>query len=253
MNVSSITPTSHLFRPVGKDLLPFSEFSRDLNRAREISIAIAQMLTQKDYPCVAAVKAFHTQDYEVGIYGSFGSGASWRDLRHDLLFFIEQQRQSGSIFLSFWAVFDEKVLTEEEFERSMWRELSCLTSAEDRISDWPKFSQSSNPEEPSFRFGLDGSEFFVVGLHANSSRHARRFRLPALIFNVFEQFDKLQQLGQYGPMVKLNRARDLKFQGSVNPMAEAHGEKWESIQFSGKENPPNWKCPFHFLKRAAKP
>ncbi len=50
-------------------------------------------------------------------------------------------------------------------------------------------------------------------------------------------------------MVKAIRTRDNKFDHSANPMAVAYGEKWESIQFSGRINLPSWQCPFQFLSR----
>lgn len=84
----------------------------------------------------------------------------------------------------------------------------------------------------------------MVGLHPKSSRKARRFTIPALIFNLYDQFEQLDEETEFYPMVKTNRKRDIAFQGSVNPMVERYAEEWESIQFSGKDNPPEWKCPF---------
>ena len=81
-----------------------------------------------------------------------------------------------------------------------------------------------------------------MGLHPRSSRLSRRFPYPAVVFNLYEQFEALG--AAYEPMVELIRRRDRRFQGSVNPTVERWADKWESIQFSGRENPPDWKCPF---------
>ena len=209
-------------------------------------------LGQKNYPCIAALRSYHKDDYQVGFYGKFGTGETWRELRNDLLFFLEEQKRSGSIYLTFWATFAPQEMSEEEFEASLWRELSFLTSEEEKDLDW-KPGATTNPQDEAFRFSLGGTEFFVVGLHSQSSRVARRFSRPALIFNVFDQFEQLEKLGQYESMVKVNRDRDIKFQGQVNPMVEAHGEKWETIQLSGRQNEKKWKCPFHFLWKNQKP
>lgn len=248
-------PTDRLFLPNKKELTAAREgkISAALEARRQNFMHDTQELfAQKDYPCVAALQAYHQDEYQVGFYGSFGEGQMWQQLRSDALYFLNEQRRTGSLHLSFWAVFEECYLNEEEFESALWRELSYLTSEEDRDSDWPA-NATKDPLNPMFRFALGGEEFFVVGMHPHSSRQARRFPTPALIFNVFNQFDQLAKLGKYEPMVQLNRQRDLRFQGSVNPMAEKHGESWESIQFSGRTNPSTWKCPFSFLKTLTKP
>jgi len=59
--------------------------------------------------------------------------------------------------------------------------------------------------------------------------------------------------GTYRDLVDTIRRRDLQFQGSINPMVLAHGDVWESIQYSGRESPDSWKCPFHFMKHQNKP
>ena len=217
----------------------------------EVEKAMGQLLAQKNYPCIAALKSFHKKDYEIGTYGKFGTGESWQALRRDLLKFVEHQKSTNSIYLTFFAAFAPQDFNEPEFESGLWNELSHLTSLEDLDTDWSD-REHADPESKDFRFSLGGTEFFVVGLHTNSSREARRFPFPLLIFNVFDQFEQLERLGLYESMVKTNRERDLKFQGSVNPMVEQHGDAWEPIQFSGQANSSAWKCPFHFLHSASK-
>ncbi len=245
-------PTTHLYRPEKGNLISYHSLVAKGDPAKPVAEEIKALVSQKNYPCVAALRSYHKDDYQVGFYGKFGEGEHWRELRNDLLFFLQEQKRTSSIYLSFWAVFEEQEFSEADFETALWKELSFLTSEEDRKNDWPANSVQ-DPADPGFRFALGGSEFFVVGLHSQSSRQARRFSRPAMIFNVFSQFDQLMKLGQYEGMVALNRERDQKFQGSVNPMVAAHGESWESIQFSGKMNPGTWKCPFSFLKSLVKP
>lgn len=248
-------PSRRLFIPSRGHLQPWhygAQCPQKMERAKSAETEIKQLLMQKNYPCVAALKSYHNDEYFVGFYQKFGSGESWKDLRQDLLFFLKEQRKSSSIYLSFWAIFEDDDLSEEDFESGLWKELSHLTSLEDRDEDW-KSKFSSEPQDPNFRFCMDGSEFFVVGLHSASSRTSRRFSKPTLIFNVFEQFEELKKIGQFDAMVETNRKRDVKFQGSVNPMALEHGEQWESIQFSGKNNSREWKCPFQFISKKLKP
>ncbi len=219
----------------------------DINQ--KIENEIITLVTQKNYPCVAAIKSVIEKEYRIGVYRGFGRGQNTLKLAQDLFLFQQEVQSSGSIYLSFWATFPFDVCeNESRFEESLWEELSLLAAASGFDSSWdPKVS--SDPTTPEFCFSFNGSAFFVVGLHPQSSRLSRRFFCPSLIFNVFSQFDQLADQGQYDSMVKINRKRDIKFQGSVNPMARDFGEVWESIQFSGKNNSPDWKCPFQHLPK----
>ncbi|MGE3973574.1 MAG: guanitoxin biosynthesis heme-dependent pre-guanitoxin N-hydroxylase GntA [Bdellovibrionales bacterium] len=218
-----------------------------------ISQDIQNFVGQKNYPCVAAIQSTFRKDFRVGVYRDFGFGSSWSALRNDLQYFLREQQRSGSAYLTFWAVYlDTHEATEKDFENALWNELSSLTSEEDREADWSDKTRV-DPKNKSFHFCLDGTSFFVVGLHPNSSRKACRFPHHALVFNVFSQFESLKASGSFDPLVQKIRERDLVFDGSVNPVAAQHAEVWESIQFSGKNNPSDWQCPFQFRKKKDKP
>lgn len=244
-----------LYKAKNKRLFPLGVPGRSPQNPtliRQVQDSIVDLVSQKNYPCIAAIKSFHQDEYQVGTYEGFGSGTSWRSLRQDLHSFLNEIKRTNSPYFTFWATYPtEAVLSEDLFEQKMWNELSCLTSEEMKSSDWG--TAPSHPEEQSFGLHLFGENFFVVGLHPNSSRKSRQFPFPTLIFNIFRQFDVLKKENIYDPMVKANRIRDVKFQGSANPMALLHGEKWESIQFSGKNNSSEWKCPFRFMKELFKP
>jgi len=224
----------HLFYPAGLASRP--------KAAAAIGKAISGLLGRDNYPCVAALNAARNSQHRVGVYSAFGSGMSSRALGSDLALFKAEQAASKSAYLSFWAVFDDATpLTEEKFESLMWKELSLLSASTPAASRWdPKFS--ADPADPDFCFSFEGDAFFLVGMHPQSSRLARRFPFPAVVFNLYEQFEALG--AAYEPMVELIRRRDQRFQGSVNPTVERWANKWESIQFSGRDNPPDWKCPF---------
>ena len=228
---------------------------RECPYEEDINDEIRSFILQKNYPCVAAIQSVVRNEYVIGTYGQFGSGTYWHRLRTDLLNFIELQRSTQSRYMSFWAVFTAPIHTldnELGFENKLWRELSMLSSEEERAVDWGDIN-SSDPSDPSFCFSLNGVKLFVVGLHPESSRFARRFSRPAMVFNAFPQFEVFEEEGTYPAMVKIIRQNELKFQGSINPMVLAHGDAWESIQYSGRENPESWKCPFNFMKQKDKP
>ncbi len=216
---------------------------------------IKNLVLKPNYPCVAAVSSFLKQDYMSEKYKNFGSGECAPKLAEDLLRFKAEQRRLKSPFYSFWAVFEDSELTsEEDFEKKMWDELSamhayevkiCGANSTDEIKWDPKFS--ADPKDKNFCFCLGGDAYFVVGMHPHSSRLARKFPYPVVVFNLYAQFDDLMEKGTFESMVKINRQREIKFEGSVNPMVEKHAQDWESIQFSGKNNGDQWSCPFKRL------
>jgi FPC/CPF motif-containing protein YcgG len=214
---------------------------------QEVVQAMSKLLAQKNYPCVAALKSFHSQDYELGLYEAFGSAQSSLNLAEDLMAYAEKYEKNKSPFFSFFAVFSNiELMTDEEFESKLWKELSGLASRPEFPQVWDPYF-SSNPEDKNFCFSLGGRAFFVVGLHQQSARLSRQFKYPTLVFNLYEQFRQLEKSGHFQPMVELNRKRDEKFQGFANPVVVAHGNDWEAIQFSGRENNVEWKCPFSKL------
>jgi FPC/CPF motif-containing protein YcgG len=217
---------------------------------QQVETEFKRFVSQPNYPCIAARVALAKKEYLIRTFSGLGTGRASLELGHALLDFKNRYQNSNQKYLSLIAVFDDPDFRdEEEFEQAMWRELSVMASLPEFDAPWdPNFS--SNPEDKNFCFSLGGSAYFVVGLHPGSSRKSRRFFKPALVFNLYEQFEALDEETEFYPMVKTNRKRDIAFQGEVNPMVEQHAEKWEAIQFSGKQNPPEWKCPFQRLKRA---
>lgn len=214
-------------------------------RKSDLLADIGELLRQPNYPCVAAIQAYHKGEIRTGLYSNFGSGQAGRALRADLALYIREYLLHPSPYLSFWAAFDgPATFSDEEFELRLWNELSHLSSAQTKNSDWGQ--HPSDPKTKNFAFCLFGESLFAVGLHPGSNRPARRFPRPSIVFNLFAQFDELKRRGEFFPMVSLNRTRDKKFSGRENPMALEHGEKWESIQFSGRQNAKNWRCPFRF-------
>ncbi len=238
-----LEPSPFLFVPtkgVLSRLNPGPRCNSD-SRSSKVGEAIGSFIGRKDYPYVPAQQAFLKGEYLVGIYNDFGSGSSLT--LNDLLYFREKQKQSTSLFMSFFAVYLSPSPPDETvFEERMWQELSNLSDKDDAPWD-PTFS--SDPDDKRFCFSLGGDAFFTVGMHPASSRKARRFSYPAIVFNLFDQFEELDRRGRYDRTVAVNRKRDVQFQGSLNPMVEKYADVWESIQFSGKENPPDWKCPFN--------
>lgn len=206
---------------------------------------LRSFLSQPSYPCIAAVKAAAKGDIRLRVYPSIEASAANESLAIDLHRFVLEQQRTGSIYLTFVAVFEAPLTMDDSgFESALWAQLQNLHEHSKKHFTWDE-NAVSDPKDPKFCFSFAGEAMFVVGLHGRSARLSRRFKYPTLVFNLFRQFEALKNLHQYVPMQDVNRRRDLVFQGSINPMLTRFGDDAEAIQYSGRDHRTFWTCPFH--------
>lgn len=145
-------------------------------------------------------------------------------------------------FASFIAGFTGPPITsEKQFETLLWRQLR-LVHAFDTQAWNPQVA--SDPASQHFSFSVAGTAFFVVGMHPGASRLAHQAQLPVLAFNLHSQFQRLRDEGRFEGFRDTIRRRDVKLQGSVNPMLANHGEITEARQYSGRAVEDDWAAPF---------
>lgn len=202
------------------------------------------------FPCVGA-KAALSRD-TLAVLACSRIDSAWDDVRiHDALTrFAADHVADPALFRSLAVVFDGPGdLDEEQFERQLWQRLQSLADKDvwrGHVSD-PRVDD--DPASPHFSMSFGGQGFFVVGLHPHASRPARRFAHPTLVFNLHDQFETLRAQGRYEPIRAKIIARDKALAGDVNPMLARHGEVSEARQYSGRNVPDGWRCPFS--RRAA--
>jgi FPC/CPF motif-containing protein YcgG len=126
----------------------------------------------------------------------------------------------------------------------MWQRLQSIADKDAWLVQQPDERVSGDPEDPHFSLTFGGEAYFVVGLHPNASRPARRFDRPVLVFNLHDQFERLRAEGRYEKMREKIIARDVALAGTPNPMLERHGDASAARQFSGRAVNDDWKCPF---------
>ena len=126
----------------------------------------------------------------------------------------------------------------------MWRKLQQLHDIDTCMHGWDN-QVDENPHSPNFSFSLGGKAFFIIGLHPGAKRKSRRFERPALVFNLHEQFELLREQGKFEDLRGHIRQQDEAFCGSKNTLLQNHGEQSEAYQYSGKQQPKRWQCPFH--------
>ncbi len=206
---------------------------------------LRDFIDEASFPCVGA-KAALARD-QIAIVVARDITSAWDDLRIYplLLDFVEAYRADPGPFRSFAVVFDRpRDLSETEFEQVLWERVQSLTD-KDAWNGKPYDQRvSDNPHEADFSLSFGGEAFFIVGLHPNASRPARRFRAPCMIFNLHDQFERLRAEGRYDKLRSSILTRDERLAGSVNPMLAMFGEVSEARQYSGRVVDDGWECPF---------
>ncbi len=178
--------------------------------------------------------------------------SSWDDMRVYPAFhrFVADYRADTALFRSLVILFETTApLSEAKFEHHLWERVQSLTDKDEWLGQIPDPRVSSDPDDPHFSLSFAGEAFFVVGLHPNASRPARRFPMPALVFNLHDQFERLRAEGRYDTLRTAIIDRDIKLAGDANPMLARYGTLSEARQYSGRAVDDDWQCPFSGRRR----
>jgi FPC/CPF motif-containing protein YcgG len=220
----------------GESAPPISHFVHDALRGQVLN----------DYfTCVGGKSSLRQGSYRFGLYKQLASASSAAGLARDLFTFVQEMPDFGDAFTTYIASFEgPNPADEAAFEHDLWRTLQLLHERDAPLHRWDP-AVSDDPDDARFSFSFAGAAFFVIGLHAASSRVARRFAWPTLVFNPHRQFERLRQRGDFERFQRVIRERDARLQGDVNPMAADFGARSEAAQYSGRHVDDDWKCPFH--------
>lgn len=198
-----------------------------------------------EFPCVGAKSALSRDQMRFVVGKDIGS--AWDDLRilPSLLDLAGSYRAEPELFQSLVVLFEQdRDLDEPAFETNLWARLQSLTDKDEWLGQQADPRVSHDPDDPHFSLSFGGEAFFVVGLHPQASRPARRFARPALVFNLHDQFEQLRAQGRYEKLRDSIVARDVALAGEANPMLAQHGTVSEARQYSGRLVDPEWRCPF---------
>lgn len=213
----------------------------------QLETLLHEHVDARDFPCVGAKAALAKGTLSVLACNRIDS--AWDDLRiHDgLVRFAEAYCDDPALFRSFAVVFDGPGgLSEPAFEEALWQRIQSLSDKDVWRGQAYDARVSPDPDSPHFSLSFGGEAFFVVGLHPNASRPARRFARPTLVFNLHDQFERLRADGRYESMREKIMVRDEAVAGSRNPMLARHGDMSEARQYSGRVVDESWRCPFHY-------
>lgn len=207
-----------------------------------VNAALHAFVEHGSYPCVGAKAAIARCSYVLGIYPALDDTGSAEAAAADARWFAAHAAEIDDSFATFLAVFRSATIADDaSFETALWTYLQAMHRADP--DNWDR-SVSSDPADPGFRFSVGGSAFFVIGMHPNASREARRFPFPTIVFNLHSQFEALREEGRFEKMRTVIRGREEALAGEPNPLLADYGKSSEAAQYAGVAHPPGWKPPF---------
>ena len=131
-------------------------------------------MAHPEYPCLGARSVFRRDAATLVVLDDLADtspGGSLDTLGAALGQYADEVDADGDL-VSFVACFRGPVPEDErEFEALLWGALQHLHDHDD--APWAD-GVAADPENPHFAFSVAGTAFFVVGLHPNASRVARR-------------------------------------------------------------------------------
>jgi FPC/CPF motif-containing protein YcgG len=201
-------------------------------------------LADKSFPCIGAKAALAKDQIQCMVAGHMACPSDDVAILQFLYNFVESYRNSKGSFHSAAIIFSKpSITTEEIFEELLWSRLGALRNLDEK--NYACDSRvDPDPSSANFSFSLKEEAFFIVGLHPGSSRRARQFQYPALVFNPHAEFEKLRkQHNGYERLKAIVRKRDILYSGSVNPMLQDFGLDSEARQYSGRRYSNQWECP----------
>lgn len=195
------------------------------------------------FPCIAAKAAAARGRIRTIVAEHMACPADDERIVRFLYEFVDDFRTSPEEFQSAMVIFKgPDIGSEKMFDDLLWRRLQCLADIDQKQYAYdPRVSP--DPSSAEFSFSIKEEAFYVIGLHPASSRKARAFPQPGLVFNPHQQFVRLRENGKFSPMRQAVRKRDTRYSGSVNPMLADFGEISEAHQYSGRNYDKDWKCP----------
>ena len=205
--------------------------------------AYKSFLGSKVFPCVAAKAALAKEQVQCFVADHMACPNDDTAILQFLYAFVDRYREATTPFHSAAVLFKgPQAPGEETFEVLLWQRLQMLVDLDAALYPYDH-RVSSDTSSPEFGFSLKGEAFFIIGLNPRSSRPARQFAYPALVFNPHAEFEKLRTTQSYEKMKDIVRRKDIAHSGSINPMLTDFGTASDVYQYSGRQYGDDWQCP----------
>lgn len=227
-------------------MLPLNYDTAQTESKKIIIDSFLDFLKDKTFPCVSARAAVAKEKLSCLVVDHMACPKDDLSILHFLYHFVDAYRISKDVFSSAAIIFEGPLdITEEMFDTLLWKRLQAISNMDAANYAYDQ-RVNADPASPNFSFSIKEEAFFIIGMHPGSSRAARRFMYPVLVFNPHAQFEALKQKNKYDTIRDITRKRDTVYSGSVNPMMDDFGSSSEAKQYSGREYDTEWRCPFTF-------
>jgi FPC/CPF motif-containing protein YcgG len=202
-----------------------------------------EFLSRKEFPCIGAKAALSRNHIKSVVLTHMACPAHDAEALQFIYNFVDSYRVSKDPYHSAAVIFKGPTnISEEIFEHLFWQRLHSMSNLDSKNYNHDT-RVDSDPTSANYSFSLKAEAFFIVGLHPASSRKARQFKYPTLVFNPHAEFEKLRASKRFVKMKQVVRKRDIEYSGSINPMLDDFGNASEVYQYSGKQYTADWFCP----------
>lgn len=209
---------------------------------------LLQFIQTPTFPCIMAKAAASMGNVVVYEATDNLSKTEMKVLLSKIYHFIASYRDNPEKLSSFIVCLPQFQISFAEYEDIFWKLLRTLQEYDQKSFHYDS-RVSSDPLSPEYSFSLMEEAFFIIALHPESPRFARRFKVPAIVFNPHQQFEHLKSIGKFDIIRNVIRKRDKALQGNSNPMLQDFGTKSEIFQYFGKVYHDAFDIPF--LKETA--
>lgn len=217
------------------------------SQVAKIENAFHNFINRSEFPCIGAKASLAKDGLTCMVAGNMACPADDPQILKFLYSSIDQFRSGDGKLYSAVIIFDSpRQMSETQFEQLMWMRLQNLATMDAKEYAYDQ-RVSPHPLSPDYSFSIKEEAYYIIGLHAGSSRPARRFTYPALVFNPHAQFELMKETTKYQSMQKAIRKKDITLAGSVNPMLTDHGQESEAKQYSGIHYTNNFECPLKMI------
>lgn len=210
-----------------------------------LTAAFEEFVRDPLFPCVGAKAALSKKQMTFVVARNIKSASDDFDIHAAVRGLVDKYRKNRAPFRSLAVIFQRDLTLDElQFEYHLWERLQTLSDIDDWLGQEKDARVAHDPNHPEFSLSFGGEAFFIIGLHPQASRPARRFVRPTMVFNLHDQFESLREANQYEKLRASILDRDVKIAGNVNPMLAKHGEVSAARQYSGRAVESGWKCPY---------
>ena len=197
------------------------------NNKQDIIEEYFSFIDAREFPCIAAKAALSRNQAKCMVAGNMACPKDDVEILQFLYAFVDDARSSQQFYSSAAIIFSgPQINSEEMFDALLWQRLQALEMLDAKNYIYDR-RVDDDPSSAKFSFSIKEEAFYIIGLHPCSSRPARQFAFPALVFNPHVQFEQLRKTAKYDTMKSVVRKRDIALSGSINPMLEDFGKNSE--------------------------